>query len=101
MRPSYKPPKQTPIEARKIARFYVGASLEDVFEAAALEWHDKQVIEWSAAHICRIKQQIERNLFSWSGSRFIASTCQSELLVAPSFENRPARMALLRGYQSS
>lgn len=38
MRPSYKPPKQTPIEARKIARFYVGASLEDVFEAVALEW---------------------------------------------------------------
>ena len=38
MRPSYKPPKQTPIEARKIARFHEGTSFEDVFEAVALEW---------------------------------------------------------------
>ena len=54
---------------RKVAHFHTGAPSEEVFEAAALEWHDKQVIEWSAAHICRIKQQIERNLFrGWAAA---------------------------------
>ena len=73
---------QDPIQARKQARLCAGASPEDAFEAVALEWYDKQVSEWSAAHASRVKRQLERDLFPWLGSRSLASIRPPELLAA-------------------
>lgn len=71
-----------PVQARKIEKLKGEREEGDTFKAVALEWHSKQVSEWSAGHADRTKRQLERDLFPWIGDRQMASVEPMELLAA-------------------
>lgn len=67
-----------------------GAGLFGV-EAVALEWHGKQVSNWSPEHAKRTLRQLERDLFPWLGSRLMDEIEPMELLaVLQKIEERGA-----------
>lgn len=71
-----------PVQARKVEKLKGARQDGDTFKAVALEWHGKQVPEWSPGHAERTKRQLERDLFPWIGERSMASIEPMELLAA-------------------
>ncbi len=71
-----------PVQARKVEKLKGARQDGDTFKAVALEWHGKQVPEWSDGHAMRTKRQLERDLFPWIGERSMASIEPMELLAA-------------------
>lgn len=71
-----------PVQARKVEKLKGARQDGDTFKAVALEWHGKQVPEWSDGHAGRTKRQLERDLFPWIGERSMASIEPMELLAA-------------------
>jgi integrase len=71
-----------PVQARKVEKLKGSRQDGDTFKAVALEWHGKQVPEWSPGHADRTKRQLERDLFPWIGERSMASIEPMELLAA-------------------
>lgn len=73
-----------PVQARKVEKLKGTRPGQDgdTFKAVALEWHGKQVGEWSPGHAERTKRQLERDLFPWIGERQVASIEPMELLAA-------------------
>ncbi len=71
-----------PVQARKVEKLKGTHQDGDTFKAVALEWHGKQVPEWSPGHAARMKRQLERDLFPWIGERSMASIEPMELLAA-------------------
>lgn len=69
------------IQERKLEKLKGSRSGGDTFQAVALEWHSKQVDQWSDTHAGRTKRQLERDLFPWIGERQMASIEPMELLA--------------------
>jgi len=80
-----------PIQARKLEKLKGWREGGDTFKAVALEWHDKQVGNWSPGHAERMKRQLERDLFPWLGGRRMDEIESMELLaVLQKIEERGA-----------
>ena len=71
-----------PVQARKVEKLKGTRLGGDTFKAVALEWHGKQVPEWSPGHAERSLRQLERDLFPWIGDRPMAGIEPMELLAA-------------------
>ena len=71
-----------PVQARKVQKLKGARADGDTFKSIALEWHAKQVAEWSPGHAERTKRQLERDLFPWIGDRLMANVEPMELLAA-------------------
>lgn len=72
---------QNPIAARKIAKLRATNPTGDSFRTVALEWHGKQLPQWSPAHAERSLRQFERDLFPWLGDRRMQEVEPMELLA--------------------
>ena len=71
-----------PVQARKVEKLKTTRPGSDTFQAVALEWHAKQVPQWSASHAERSLRQLERDLFPWIGARHMPEIHPMELLAA-------------------
>jgi integrase len=69
-----------PVHARRAAKLRVVATDNDSFKDVALEWHGKQVGQWSDGHAIRAKRQLERDFFPWVGHRRLRDIDAAELL---------------------
>ena len=79
------------VELRKLERLKGRKEGGETFEAVALEWHGKQVSNWSPEHAKRTLRQLERDLFPWLGSRLMDEIEPMELLaVLQKIEERGA-----------
>lgn len=58
-----------------------GLPIPGSFKATALEWHGKQVADWSPGHAGRMLRQLERDLFPWIGDRQMSEVEPMELLA--------------------
>ena len=77
-----------PIIYRKTSK---ETTLQNTFEAVALEWHTKFTAIWSPNHSKRVLRRLENNVFPWIGSRAIGDIEAPELLAAMQrAENRGA-----------
>jgi integrase len=70
-----------PVAVRKSVRLKATIPSGTTFKEVALEWHRKQVIDWSGGHAARALRQLERDLFPWIGSRSIDAIDPTELLA--------------------
>lgn len=70
-----------PIQHRKLEKLKARMITGDTFKAVALEWHAKQVPQWSPGHAKRTKQQLERDVFPWLGERRLADITPTEMLA--------------------
>ena len=70
-----------PVQERKLEKLKGSRSGGDTFQAIALEWHGRQVDQWSDTHAGRTKRQLERDLFPWIGDRQMTSIEPMELLA--------------------
>lgn len=68
------------VKARKLEKLKGKRAGGDTFKAVALEWHGKQVQNWSPEHAKRTKRQLERDLFPWLAERPMADIEPMELL---------------------
>ena len=69
------------VQARKLEKLKGKRAGGDTFKAMALEWHSKQVDNWSPEHAKRTLRQLERDLFPWLGERHMAEIEPLELLA--------------------
>ena len=58
-----------PAQARRLNKLRGKREGDDTFKGAALEWHAKQVENWSPGHANRTLRQLERDLFPWLADR--------------------------------
>ena len=87
-----------PIREKRSGRLKVSNSTAVSFRDVALEWHAKQVGDWSKGHAIRSMSQLERDLFPWIGERLIAEIKPAELLaVLKKIEQRGAYETADRG----
>ena len=70
-----------PVQARKVERLKAVNPAGDTFKVVALEWFEKQQLQWSEAHAVRAKRQFERDLFPWLGDRRMIEIEPVELLA--------------------
>lgn len=70
-----------PVMVRKAERLKAGNRGGVSFRDVALEWHGKQLVEWSEGHATRALRQLERDLFPWIGERAIDTIEPTELLA--------------------
>lgn len=71
-----------PIHAKKLKKLKALNPTGDTFKVVALEWYEKQELQWSEAHAVRAKRQLERDLFPWLGARRLCEIEPVELLAA-------------------
>lgn len=89
---------EDPIQARKLEKLKGQREGGDIFKAVALEWHGKQVGNWSPGHAGRVMRQLERDLFPWLGDRPMGTIEPMELLaVLQKIEERGAIETADRG----
>lgn len=87
-----------PVEDRRRDRLKGRREGGETFRAVALEWHAKQLENWSPEHANRTLRQLERDLFPWLGERDMASIEPMELLaVLQKVEERGALETADRG----
>ncbi len=65
--------------ARRIA---AGIPLENIFQAVALEWLDKQTHTWVPHHAKDVKRRLKNIIFPYIGTKMIAEIEPLELLAA-------------------
>lgn len=70
-----------PVQARKVEKLKAGNPAGESFQEVALEWHGKQLANWSPGHADRAKRQLERDLFPWLGERRLKDIEPVELLA--------------------
>ncbi len=70
-----------PVQARKLEKLKGQREGGNTFRAVALEWHGRQVENWSPEHAKRTHRQLERDLFPWLGERDMAAIEPMELLA--------------------
>lgn len=85
-----------PIQARKLEKLKGAREGGDTFKAVALEWHEKQVGNWSPGHADRMKRQLERDLFPWLGDRRMDEIESMELLAVLQRSEGPTRRRTAR-----
>jgi len=86
------------VQARKLQKLKGQREGGDTFKVVALEWHGKQLDNWSPEHAKRTLRQLERDLFPWLGDRPMASIEPMELLaVLQKVEERGAIETADRG----
>ena len=74
---------------------------ENTFQALALEWFEKKMLNRSDSHQSRTKRMLERDLFPWLGGRPIADIKAPELLqVIRRIESRNAIETAHRALQT-
>jgi integrase len=69
-----------PAQARRLNKLRGKREGDDTFKGAALEWHAKQVENWSPGHANRTLRQLERDLFPWLADRSMVDIEPMELL---------------------
>jgi integrase len=80
-----------PVMLRKVEKLKASNPTGDTFKAIALEWHGKQVAQWSPGHAQRTRRQLERDLIPWIGARRLSDIEPVELLaVLRKIEDRGA-----------
>lgn len=86
------------VHTRKLEKLKGQREGGDIFKAVALEWHGKQVGNWSPGHAGRVMRQLERDLFPWLGDRHMGTIEPMELLaVLQKIEERGAIETADRG----
>jgi integrase len=70
-----------PVQLRKVEKLKASNPSGETFKQIALEWHAKQVSQWSPGHAERTKRQLERDLFPWLGARRLQDIEPVELLA--------------------
>ncbi|WP_239024388.1 tyrosine-type recombinase/integrase [Ramlibacter humi] len=70
-----------PVQVKRAGRLKAANSTATTFREVALEWHSKQLAQWSSSHPTRAERQFERDLFPWIGSRPVADIEPAELLA--------------------
>jgi integrase len=94
-----KAQQQVVVENTK--RLDAGLPLIDSFQALALEWYEKKMIDKSESHQKRTKGLLERDIFAWLGHRPIAEIKAPELLdVLRRIESRNAIETAHRALQT-
>jgi integrase len=92
---------QQQVTAENTKRLDAGLPLIDSFQALALEWFDKKMLDKSDSHQKRTKGLLERDIFAWLGNRPIAEIKAPELLeVLRRIENRNAIETAHRALQT-
>jgi integrase len=71
-----------PVQVRKLAKLKPTCSSGDTFKVVALEWYNKQVLQWSVSHAERSLRQLERDLFPWIGERPMSEIQPMEVMAA-------------------
>jgi len=72
---------RNPVQIRKAERLKATIPMDASFRDVALEWHFKQLVEWSVGHATRALRQLERDLFPWIGDRVLGEIEPPELLA--------------------
>jgi len=70
-----------PSEHRKVQKIIRLESIENTFQAVAVEWFSKQKPGWAEKHWIKVLWMLEKNLFPWLGTRPIADISPPELLA--------------------
>lgn len=70
-----------PVRARKAQRLKASHAGGSTFRDVALEWHGRQLVDWSEGHATRALRQLERDLFPWIGDRVVEAIESTELLA--------------------
>ncbi len=70
-----------PVQLKRSSRLKASNPSASRFLDIALEWHEKQLPEWSKGHASRCLSQLERDLFPWIGERLIAHMEPEEALA--------------------
>ena len=70
-----------PIQVKRARKLKSVNSTATSFREVALEWHGKQVSQWSSSHATRALRQFERDLFPWIGNRPVGEIEPTELLA--------------------
>lgn len=70
-----------PVQLRKAERLKYSNPTGSSFREVALEWHKKQLVDWSPGHAKRALRQLDRDLFPWIGERAIADIEPPEVLA--------------------
>jgi integrase len=92
---------QQQVTAENTKRLDAGLPLIDSFQALALEWFDKKMLDKSDSHQKRTKGLLERDIFAWLGHRPIAEIKAPELLdVLRRIESRNAIETAHRALQT-
>lgn len=92
---------QQQVTAENTKRLDAGLPLIDSFQALALEWFDKKMLDKSESHQKRTKGLLERDIFAWLGNRPIVEIKAPELLeVLRRIESRNAIETAHRALQT-
>ncbi|MDD2863500.1 MAG: integrase arm-type DNA-binding domain-containing protein [Methylococcales bacterium] len=92
---------QQQVTAENTKRLDAGLPLIDSFQALALEWFDKKMLDKSDSHQKRTKGLLERDIFAWLGNRPIAEIKAPELLeILRRIESRNAIETAHRALQT-
>ena len=70
-----------PVKERKLQKLINPTGLGNTFKEVALDWHRRQVANWSPGHADRTLSQLERDLFPWIGDREMDQIQPMELLA--------------------
>ena len=73
---------RNPVQVRKVEKLKAIRPGGDTFKAVALEWHGKQIPQWSDGHADRQLRLFERDLFPWIGEMSMIDISPMELLAA-------------------
>ncbi|OHX21168.1 tyrosine-type recombinase/integrase [Chromobacterium sphagni] len=71
---------EDPAAMRKMDKVIKLAAAANTFEAIALEWHERESHEWSAAHSERVLSAMKTHIFPYIGDRPISEIRPLELL---------------------
>ncbi len=69
-----------PLQARKLEKMKYLLKTDGTFKSIALDWHAKQLSQWSDGHGARLLRDFERDLFPSLGDRPIEQIHAMELL---------------------
>jgi integrase len=98
-RKTVKAQQQIAVENTK--RVDAGLPMIDSFQALALEWYERKMLDKSESHQKRTKGLLERDIFAWLGHRPIAEIKAPELLdVLRRIESRNAIETAHRALQT-
>jgi integrase len=92
---------QQQVTAENTKRLDAGLPMIDSFQALALEWYERKMLDKSESHQKRTKSLLERDIFAWLGNRPIAEIKAPELLeVLRRIESRNAIETAHRALQT-
>jgi integrase len=92
---------QQQVTAENTKRLDAGLPMIDSFQALALEWYERKMLDKSESHQKRTKGLLERDIFAWLGNRPIAEIKAPELLeVLRRIESRNAIETAHRALQT-